>query len=206
MRSIIVSCMLFLLCGCVSNGIVVGLHNDTPQVTQFVNKRFVGVPFLLGAEGTDVYIGNGYYLSAAHNKLILELQVRDTLYHEFCDIVIWKGRNIGDGVKLGTFDINDTLYTVGYPMLMPLTSSKGTYHGYVYEPDGRCRYFATDASISSGMSGGGVFNESGELVGIIRGVMRTTLKWANGHELKNPTVFTSVDIEYVRKWIEYNTK
>lgn len=191
-----------ILTGCVSNGVTVGLHEDTPPVEDFVNKRFVGVPVLLSMEGSDVYLGGGWYISAAHNKLILALQLKNTTYHKICDVVVYKGKDKGEGVKLGSFDYGDTLYTVGYPMIMPLTSSKGTYQGYVYEPSNPCRYFTTDAAIASGMSGGGVFNEKGELVGIIRGVMKTTLVWDNGHTIKNPTIFTN--LEYVKDWL-YNT-
>lgn len=197
--------ILPLLSGCVSNGSVFGVNEDTPHVTQNVEKVFIGIPTLFGLEGSMVSIGNGFYLTAKHNYPILEAQLLDVVYHPTCDIAIIKTDNLSNPtLKLGLVYQDTTVHTVGYPIAAPLSSSKGKFIGDVYEAEGECLYSATDAPVKSGMSGGGVFNEQGELVGIIRGVMYGNVTWEEGRIAKDITVFTT--LKFVEDWIFEHTQ
>ncbi len=75
--------------------------------------------------------------------------------------------------------------------------------GDVCEAKGECLYSATGAPVKSGMSGGGVFNDQGELVGIIRGVMYGDVMWKDGRVAKDITIFTT--LKFVEDWIFEHT-
>jgi hypothetical protein len=66
--------------------------------------------------------------------------------------------------------LDDTLTIVGYPGIGndPITTSRGTINGFVVEPSrvGDYSWIKTSAVISGTMSGGGAYNQRGELVGI----------------------------------------
>lgn len=76
--------------------------------------------------------------------------------------------DLGDSSQL---QLDDTVTFVGYPDLgnSSVTSIRGTLRGFVAEPSGGDRSWIKTASVtpvSGVMSGGGVYNESGQLVGI----------------------------------------
>lgn len=189
------------LTGCVSNGITLGVESGTPShAIEATEKRFVGIPPLLAAEGSAVYLGNGWYVTAEHNKLILGAQMLDVVYHPTCDIALFRDtpKNMAT-TKLGMIRQGETTHTVGYPLSMPISASYGEYVGDFFEPDAKCLYSATTSKVTSGMSGGGVWNDKGELVGIIRGVTSGEVKWEDGRTAYRPSAFTSVYV--VREWI-----
>lgn len=65
--------------------------------------------------------------------------------------------------------IDDTITVVGYPGIGndPVTSIRGTISGFTAEPSGGLRsWVKTSASIPGTMSGGGAYNQQGELIGI----------------------------------------
>ena len=189
--------------GCVSNGSPLGVDEGTPEIAiQLTEKMFIGIPVLLSAEGSSVKLGNGWSITAAHNKPILELTLKSAIYHPYCDVAIFKG-DPNQTTKLGVVYPTETTYTVGYPIALPIKSSKGFYVGDVMEPNKSCLYSATSSTVNSGLSGGGVWDEDGNLVGIIRGVMRTTLVWEDGRVIKNPTVFTSLNL--IKDWLYIHT-
>ena len=204
MKPLLLLTMLPLLLSCVSNGVVFGVNEDTPHITQHVVKVFIGIPTLFGLEGSMVNIGNGFYLTAKHNYPILEAQLLDVVYHPTCDIAIIKTDNLSNHIlKLGLVYQDTTVHTAGYPIAAPLSSSNGVFIGDIYEAKGECLYSATDAPVRSGMSGGGVFNEQGELVGIIRGVMYGEVMWNDGRLAKDITIFTT--LKFVEDWIFEHT-
>lgn len=193
-----------ILSGCVSNGITVGLDENTPNNAVIATQKvFVGVPLLLGMEGSVVSIGNGWYITAAHNRAILELQLKDVIYHPECDVALFREEGDSDNVQLSIVIQGETTYTVGYPLSSPISSSKGVYVGDVVEPNSTCVYSATTSKVTSGMSGGGVWTQDGKLVGVIRGVLKEDVHWEDGRSVSNPSVFVSVN--YIRDWIFNHT-
>jgi S1-C subfamily serine protease len=73
---------------------------------------------------------------------------------------------LGDSSLVG---LDDTITVVGYPSVQsePATTYRGTITGFVAEPSGGERaWIKTDATIPGTMSGGGVFDSQGRLIGI----------------------------------------
>jgi hypothetical protein len=66
-------------------------------------------------------------------------------------------------------NLDDTITVVGYPNVGsdPVTSVRGTVSGFVAEPSaGERAWIKTEATIPGTMTGGGVYNQNGQLVGI----------------------------------------
>jgi S1-C subfamily serine protease len=77
----------------------------------------------------------------------------------------------------------------------------------------RCNASVTDASVHSGMSGGGAFNLQGELVGIIAAIAsKHNTRLANGKPLPYQRLSLFVSLNYVKTWLAqelsqyYNTR
>lgn len=65
--------------------------------------------------------------------------------------------------------LDDTIIVMGYPDVndSSVTSYRGTVRGFIAEPSGGERsWIKTDASIPGTMTGGGVYNQNGQLIGI----------------------------------------
>jgi S1-C subfamily serine protease len=60
----------------------------------------------------------------------------------------------------------DVLYAMGHPLGLPFTVSKGILSGLGDRDNMFVQYLQTDASINHGNSGGPIYNERGEIVGI----------------------------------------
>lgn len=196
-----------ILTGCVSSGIPtphIAGENDAARNTE---KIFLGVPPLLSLEGSVARLNSEWLITAAHNKPILEGTGREVFYHPTCDVALVreKGDNVVDVGKLYT---NDNVSVAGYPIYMPLSISEGKYHtdvdldagSYPY-PD--CVYSLTDAASAQGMSGGGVYNENEELVGVYVGIL-SDLKFhdAGNEHLNDKTLSAFIYLGVVRDWIE----
>jgi S1-C subfamily serine protease len=82
--------------------------------------------------------------------------------------------------------IGDTVYAIGAPKGLELTMSEGIVSGKRDSPGGY-RLIQTSAALSSGSSGGGLFDDAGRLVGI------TTSKIDDGENLN-----FAIPIRYVR--------
>lgn len=112
-----------------------------------------------------------YYADVAQSNIGLDLAVlritrelngrfiqRDTLALPFVEF--------GDSSQL---NLDDTITVVGYPGIGSdvVSSARGTITGFIAEPSGGIRSWAkTDAIIPGTMTGGGVYNQAGQLVGI----------------------------------------
>ena len=73
---------------------------------------------------------------------------------------------LGDSSQV---NLDDTIIVMGYPDVdsSPVTSYRGTIRGYIAEPSGGERsWIKTDATIPGTMTGGGVYNQDGQLIGI----------------------------------------
>jgi S1-C subfamily serine protease len=75
-------------------------------------------------------------------------------------------------VELGNSDaveLDETITVVGYPGIGddPIVLERGTISGFAAEPSGGDRsWLKTSANIRATMSGGGAFNQNGELIGV----------------------------------------
>lgn len=198
------------LSGCAINGVpnvLIGDHD--PVIADNTEKLVVGIPFVIGLEQSAVRISNEWIITAAHGSTILNIKYDTVIYHPTCDVALVKSSGNG-GVDLGYLYQGETVYTSGYPAMMPLSINSGTYYGDATVPSHpqapNCTYSITDATVVGGMSGGGVFTDRNELVGIISGIVwdvnftNTKLPELNGSDV---TIF--VPLAGVESWITEHT-
>lgn len=189
---------IFGLPGCVMNGIPTPSTEDTAQ-TRSVEKVFTGVPVLLSMEGSVARLDDEWMVTAAHNKPIFQLTGRtEVIYHPSCDIAVYRDNGVSE-TKVGTALIGEEVDHIGYPVGMPQATTTGVVIGDVNVPNYDCVFTATDAAMMSGMSGGGVYNKAGELVGINQGIMFSELEWLDGRTADNTAIFVS--LLTVRDWL-----
>jgi hypothetical protein len=174
----------------------------------------IGIPFLLGGHGSSVPLTENLSLTAKHIATYTYNSV--VAYHPDCDIAIIEQKNNKDElVALGDVYPEQGVSTYGRGLTGNLLEGKGKYYLDVNFIDSdlfkNCPASVMDAPIQSGMSGGGVFNDSGELVGIISGMSGADFKLLDGKELNLERVSVFVSTHFVKKWIaeqvaQYNAK
>lgn len=139
--------------------------------------------------GSGVVIDNGVVITNCHVTRAgpnLTVQKNDATYpasvsladekHDLCKLSV-TGLE-APAVKISTVSrlaIGQKVYAIGSPRGLDLTLSDGMVSSLREGPDGTL--VQTTAPISPGSSGGGLFNEFGELVGII------TFQYTNGQNL-----------------------
>lgn len=100
--------------------------------------------------------------------------------------------------KVGKVYENETLTTIGYPVGLPLASTQGNYVGEIDVDNWDCTMSASTNVTMGGMSGGGVFNDKGELVGVVHGFISGDVVWSS-KSVKSPSVFLS--LYAVKGWL-----
>lgn len=190
-----------LLSGCSSNlvfsadiGEAIGHNNQ---------KIFIGIPVLASLEGSMARLDENWILTAKHNKVILSVQGREVYYHPYCDIALVRS----DGTvhaSVGMVLNGQDILHVGYPIGLPLSASRGKYVGDVFVQDwDGCQMSATTGVVSSGMSGGGVYNDHEQLIGINHGYVSGSVTWPNGEKVSHPAIFVS--LYAVKDWLQQVT-
>lgn len=183
--------VLMLLSGCAANGFYEGVHDDTPEdIEKYTDKKFFGVPVLLGLEGSSVKLDNQWRATVAHNKWLLIGQ--EVYYHPRCDFALIKVEDTGEEPDLGLILDNEKVFHTGYPVFGFYSSHEGKYLADVKDNSDDCTYSTTDATLISGMSGGGVFNEKGAVAGVNVGIMFGVDWKDNPVDVSNPAVFMSL--------------
>jgi hypothetical protein len=192
-KKFLMATILLLSPSCIANGFYEGVASGTPKNVLSENKKiFIGVPLLLSLTGSSAKYNNEWYVTAAHNKPLLG--GKEAYYHPVCDFAIFRNKSDkGKEPKLGYVFKNEDTYHVGYPVGMLISSHKGKYIGEVFNPGDKCIYSASDATTISGMSGGGVYNKYGELVGVNIGIMQGAIEWPNGKVEFSPSIFMSIN-------------
>ncbi|WP_136483361.1 serine protease [Vibrio sp. H11] len=198
-RFVIMLCLL--LTGCSSQWIARSDIDGT--IEQNNQKIFIGIPVLASLEGSMARLDESWILTAKHNRVILALQGREVYYHPYCDIALVKNAGTISAAVGMVFNGQEILH-VGYPIGLPLSASKGKYVGDVFVQgwDG-CQMSATTGVVSSGMSGGGVYNDHAELIGINHGYVSGSVLWPNGEQASHPAVFVS--LYAVKDWLQLVT-
>lgn len=184
--------MGIFLSGCAANGFYEGIASGTPEnAFKETEKNFIGVPMFLSMEGSSVKYNNEWRVTVAHNKPLLI--GKEVYYHPKCDFAIFRDKSEGEEPVKGYVHQNQTTYHTGYPIGMIFSSHKGSYIGEIIDTRDDCTYSASDTTMISGMSGGGVYNKYGELVGVNVGIMFGDIKWEDGKEADSPGVFMSIN-------------
>ncbi|QAU04517.1 serine protease [Vibrio phage Va1] len=174
---------------------------DNSQIENTV-KIFSGVPFLLGMEGSAARLNEDWMVTSAHNWPILATTGKWNFHkHPTCDIMLYKSKG-ENTVPVGTAFVGDTVTAVGYPMAaQPMAANQGTIVGNIkMEEYPECDSVATTSTISVGMSGGGVYNPKGELIGVVSMFTNVEAHWEDGRYLSSGGVY--VHLKTVKNWIK----
>ncbi|AJR09946.1 serine protease [Photobacterium gaetbulicola] len=156
-------CHIFLvsatLSGCVtSNGPVQQTYQHSAN-----EMVVIGVPMLLGGFGSAVPISNDYMITAKHvAQLSWDL---DVIYHPACDLALIRRPSNAQPIW-GLIYPDQSVIHHGHSLVGTTVSGTGKYLQDVVDTNTDCLYSLSDAPVMSGMSGGPVFNEDGEIVGI----------------------------------------
>ncbi len=165
----------------------------------------IGIPFLLGGHGSSVPLTEKLSLTAKHIATYAYNSV--VAYHPNCDVAIIEQENTKEElVASGYIYPEKYVATYGRGLTGNLLEGTGKYYLDVNFVDSdlfkNCPASVMDAPIQSGMSGGGVYNEKGELVGIISGMSGANFKLLDGKELNLERVSVFVSTNFVKEWIE----
>lgn len=184
--------MSIILSGCAANGFYEGVASGTPEnIKAETEKNFIGVPLLLSMEGSSAKYDNEWRVTVAHNKLLLV--GKEVYYHPKCDFAMYRDKSEGEEPVIGLVYEDQKTYHAGYPIGMVFSSHEGKYIGEANDLRDDCIYSTSDTTMISGMSGGGVYNEFGELVGVNVGIMYGELDFQNGKKANSPGVFMSIN-------------
>ena len=147
---------------------------------------------LATGHGSGVHIGNGFIISAAHvagKAKTVKLRseggkaVEGTVLwvNTTYDIALIKTEKDAFGsapLSCSPAHRGDYITAMGNPLGIEFVSSVGRIAGKAREVGPWKSVFVTDMTIVMGMSGGPVFNEDGEVIGITVGVMAASVAFS----------------------------
>ncbi|MBU2895342.1 serine protease [Vibrio hepatarius] len=195
-----------LLAGCTGNNGQLRVVEDHPAL----DYELTGVPLLFFGFGTSTPITPELSLTVAHvAKLNYDKVVA---YHPQCDIAIVESRNtLSNHPKLGLVYPHQNVEAYGMSPGGNVLKGEGFYRRDLTLVDShyfaKCPASVMDAPVQDGMSGGGVFNQDGALVGIIAARANpSNIQLANGepHGLDRISIF--VALNFVRSWLDSEVK
>lgn len=156
---------------------------DPPKATSVVKV------VLAKGHGSGVHIGNGYVLTAAHvvdSLTTAKIKLSDG--KEVTGDVLWVNKAYdvallrSDGGAMGvsklacrTIAVGDVIRAAGNPTILEFVDSYGKVSGAKRELRPWKSVVITDITTVPGMSGGPVFDDKGEVVGISVGVLSLPL-------------------------------
>jgi len=182
-----ITVVLFCL-GIVVAGNHYGAADTSPNASAHVKVQ------LESGHGSATHIGNGYFLTAAHvvtDNEIVELKSDDG--KTFDATVLWVNAKYDIALmyvaetKVASVDVecrtpghSEDLSLRGNPLNAENITTWGKVAGSIREIGPWLSVIPVNAAIAPGMSGGGVFDEDGELVGVNVGVMVMPVGFAGG--------------------------
>ncbi len=202
-NSVIAILMAINLTGCfLVNGKLTAVPEKNKPAIKYLP---IGIPFLLGGHGSSVPLTEKLSLTAKHIATYAYNSV--VAYHPDCDVAIIEQENTKEElVASGYIYPEKSVATYGRGLTGNLLEGTGKYYLDVNFVDSdlfkNCPASVMDAPIQSGMSGGGVYNEKGELVGIISGMSGANFKLLDGKELNLERVSVFVSTNFLKEWIE----
>lgn len=201
MKNLLVPMSLVLLCGCV-NGIPT-ISTTTNAITENTEMVMFGVPILAGISASAARLDENWMVTAAHADTIIKLTGKEVFYHPTCDIALYRSKGTNT-VPLGTLKLNDTVTHLGYYAGLLLVANEGKFVSTITKVESpNCKAdVVTTASAGGGMSGGGVYNSKGELVGITDAMYHETMVIQGNPEMKEVVAPTSfISLSDVAPWL-----
>ncbi|WP_341661687.1 serine protease [Vibrio sp.] len=187
--------LFIILAGCTgSNGqlTVVEQHPD-------LDYELTGIPLLFFGFGTSTPITPELSLTVAH---VAKLNYDKVIaYHPQCDLAIVESRNtLNHQPKFGLVYPNQSVETFGMSPGGSVLKGEGVYRLDLTFIDShyfdKCPASIMDAPVQDGMSGGGVYNQDGSLVGIIAArAVPSDIQLVNGqsHGLDRISIFVALN-------------
>lgn len=167
-----------------------------------MNYLPIGIPFLLGGHGTAVPITDDVSITAAH---VAKYDYSTVIaYHPDCDVALIKSDNSEkEKVKLGLIHDGETVTNYGYGLTGGRIEGTGEYvMDVTMDGNTKCLYSLNTAPQKSGMSGGAVLNDSGELVGVIHGIgFEPPVMDDTGERVELDRYSYFVSVNFVKNWI-----
>ena len=198
---LLIASTAFLL-GCASsNGQVEKVDYHPP-----IHYEFTGIPFFYFGYGSSVPLTPTLSLTAAHVAKINYASV--VAYHPTCDVALIRSDNRSVNLpELGLIYQGEEVKAFGVNARGEVVMGKGIYHRDLNFINSRyfsqCPASITDAPTRSGMSGGGAFNEHGELVGILAAIAnKENTRLLNGQRLDIERLSIFVSIHFIQPWLE----
>ena len=172
----------------------VGILSETPV------ERDSGYQGRFSIRGTGVHLQGGFILTARHaverdegstrvlpqqvfilTPDLAEIQARLVGGSAFLDIVLYRvgeahQDQLPPGTRFSTLEARagDHVFTVGYPLGWGPTVAYGRVgNPNTFLPTADTRLLQVDLSACSGNSGGGLFNDQGELVGVMHAIIKS---------------------------------
>lgn len=194
-----------LACAAVAIAAVVGLSSYA-MPTDPVETAVVKVELPTG-HGSGTHIGDGYILTAAHvagKETTVKLRseggeaVEGTVLwvNTAYDIALIKTDKDAFGsapLSCSSAQRGETITAMGNPLGIEFVSSTGRIAGKARSVGPWKSVFVTDMTIVMGMSGGPVFNDAGEVIGITVGVMAANMGFSSsllgfGYVVDSPSI------------------
>jgi len=154
-----------VLAACGVRGDDVAFHDTPPEGFAQLNR---GIPVLLGASAAAVQFTDGVGVTVAHNRVV----IRDRLWfhptHDIAFFVLdepvpqWSEASVGTPV----IAFGNSRTRQNRILETEIVTTEGAFW---YVPDDAV--YITELGFTSGMSGGPVFNEQGEAIGIVLGTV-----------------------------------
>ncbi|EGU32478.1 hypothetical protein VII00023_22386 [Vibrio ichthyoenteri ATCC 700023] len=169
----------------------------------YVNYLPVEIPSVVGAHGTSVPLTPDLSLTAKHVAKFYASKV--VSLHPYCDLALIEQDNRDKPFpNLGVVYSSQTVTTVGKNTAGRSLTGQGKYYRDIYLPGHdlfkQCPASLADAPVQSGMSGGGVYNDNTELVGIIS-AKAYEVQLTDGSVVGTDRITLFVPLLYARYWL-----
>lgn len=176
------------------------------EALQKSDITFIGIPtvFGLGIQGTTFPISPHYSLTAIHvaNKTLNKVQS----YHPICDVALIKHDNTSRPIpKFNHSNIGDKVNTYGYSFIFAMPNkSEGVVKARLsldesYNKKG-CLLLASDSGVRIGMSGGPVYDDKNDVVGVISAYI-TNIKSYKDNKERNVSYSVFVPVQSFQYWL-----
>lgn len=152
------------------------------------NMVVIGVPMLFGGFGSSVPVNTQYHVTAKHvARLSWDL---DVIHHPYCDLsLVRTNSHVNEVPNWGLIYTDQAVTHQGHSLLGTSIKGDGKYIQDVLDTNSKCLYSLSDAPAMSGMSGGPVFNDKGEIVGITVAIMHNPEDISNLRHAERYTQF-----------------
>ena len=174
----------------------VGHYKVDKTAEQKADLQFIGIPIFASVTGSSFPVTKNYSLTAGHVAKLMMVRVK--AYNAVCDIALIYHDNRNRVLPtMASASTGEHINIYGYNAYTMLpTSSSGTVaeFGWWSKPNTSCFVALSDAGGIQGMSGGPVYGDHGDVVGVLTAT----------HKQRNQTIF--VPYQNISAWVTAETR